>query len=133
MPVGVEHGLQKSPAGEAHQTGGERPKKISAEWPLKSKLQCVTGALRMRTEPARGEKRDTANKQKDNATRAVAEPHHPDQWTARQMPRLDSRWRRVWHGEINRDLPRGDIPRFVRHSKCGSTQHRKRVSPTGSA
>src|SRR6202030_3877780 len=98
VPVGVEHGLQKSPAGEAQQTRGERPKKISAERPLQSERQCVSCALRMRAEPARGEKREATDKQKDYATRDVTEPHHPDQRAARQMLRLDSRWCCVCHG-----------------------------------
>src|SRR6202044_1731178 len=52
VPVGVEHGLQQSPAGEANQTRGERPKKISAVRLLKRELQCVLRALRTPPEAA---------------------------------------------------------------------------------
>ena len=97
MQVDVEHGLQKSPAGEAAKTGRKSPEKIAAERLLKRELQCVARPLRMRAEPAGGQQRKSADDQKHDAARAIANARHPDEQPARQVSGLNAAVGKVVH------------------------------------
>lgn len=97
VQVDVEHGLQKSPAGEAAKTGRKSPEKIAAERLLKREFQRVVRALRMRAEPAGGKEGKAPDNQKHDAARAIANARHPDEKPARQVSGLDAAVGRFIH------------------------------------